>query len=102
MLKDVGMTVPNTRETRVVYMPLDKRLWHTTIIAYLHLFKMGIMHGIFTPRLRMRRAGLSNQFCLSVCLSVSQSVSHQKILKSVLCAQYTALKKIESASHSKN
>ena len=35
------------------------------------------------------RAGLSNRFCQSVCLSVVK-----KILKSVLCAQYTALKNI--------
>ena len=32
MLKYVGMAVPKTRETRAVYMPQDKRLWHTTII----------------------------------------------------------------------
>ena len=31
MVKDVGMAVPKTRETRVVYMPQDKRLWHTTM-----------------------------------------------------------------------
>ena len=37
----------------------------------------------------MRRAGLNNRFCLSV----SQSVI-KKILKSVICAQYTALKNI--------
>ena len=28
MMKDVGIAVPKTRETRVVYMPQDKRLWH--------------------------------------------------------------------------
>ena len=32
-------------------------------------------HYLITPQLRMRRAGLSNQFCLSVSLSLSQSVS---------------------------
>ena len=26
MLKDVGMAVPKTRETRVVYMPQDKKI----------------------------------------------------------------------------
>ena len=31
MLKNVGMAVQKTRETRAVYMPQDKRLWHTTM-----------------------------------------------------------------------
>ena len=35
MLKGVGMAVPKSRETRVVYMPQDKRLWQTTIIPLL-------------------------------------------------------------------
>ena len=32
MLKDVGMAVPKTRETRSLYMLQNKRLWHTIII----------------------------------------------------------------------
>ena len=42
-----------------------------------------VAHGtvihIFTPRLRMRRGGLSNRFCLSVCLSVGQSSKNIEI-----------------------
>ena len=46
MLKDVGMAVPKTRETKAVYMPQDKGLWHTTIIPCVTpIFKRDVGRG---------------------------------------------------------
>ena len=32
MLKDVGMAVPNTRETRTIYMQQERGWWHAIVI----------------------------------------------------------------------
>ena len=46
MLKEVGMAVPKIRETRVVYMPQDKGLGHTTIIPRVTpIFKRNVGRG---------------------------------------------------------
>ena len=78
MLKDVGMAVPKTRESRVVYMPQDKRLWHTTIIPcvtspYISLNK-GATHGIIVVCRNLLSCGIYTALVFGTAIPTSFSI----------------------------